>query len=91
MNWLKGFAISSYIPDTWKIEFRSRYEAHAYYDSVIHYFDDRLGRITVSNNGWYIWTKIPKNKFEDAFNEFMAKQNISKDEYSIEFILVRGY
>lgn len=91
MKLTKGFTIFSYIPDTWEIEFKSRDEAHRYYDQVIHYFDDRLGKITVNNDSWYIGTKIPKDKFEASFDEFMTEHNISKDEYSVELTQVGKY
>lgn len=88
---MKWPSVFSYIPDTWEIEFTTRNDAHKYYDYVKSRFDDRLGKITVNNDSWYIGTKIPKDKFESVFDEFMEEQNISKDMYNSELTQVGKY
>ncbi|MCO7126612.1 hypothetical protein NIE88_12640 [Sporolactobacillus shoreicorticis] len=71
------------LPVTYEITFATRQAAHDYYDKSVDYWSSQIGKRTVNNNAWYVFTKLEETHFKEEISKLFIKMDISSDKYKI--------
>lgn len=72
------------LPVTYEITFENRQAAHNYYDKSVAYWSSQIGKRTVNNNAWYVFTRLGEGEFKDKISQLFERADIKKGEYKIE-------